>query len=180
MMKGAGRRKKGRGRGKESEDDDGDYLSARANHYLDRLWAKRFREGRTDEWRRWKRKEFVWCLNVLASCECNSNNYLWWICSSIFLRSLSYIYIYLIAIMTRFLIVLVEPEFLPACFLLELVLEICTFEICVHVFVHVFQLILYTLESPTPKMNDKIMSVYLRFPNASAWHTCLENMQPDF
>ena len=49
MMKGVGRRKKGRGKGKESEDDDEDYLSARANHYLDRPWAKRFREGRTDE-----------------------------------------------------------------------------------------------------------------------------------
>ena len=48
----------------------------------------------------------------------------------------SFKYICLIAINTCVLIVLVEPEFLPAYFLLELVLEICTSEIFVHVFVH--------------------------------------------
>ena len=55
-----------------------------------------------------------------------------------FEKYFNYIYIYLslIAIMTRFWIVLVEPQFLPAYFFLELVLEICTFDIFVHVFVH--------------------------------------------
>ena len=134
-----------------------------------------------------------------------------------------YIYQYLIAIMTRFLIVLVEPEFLPASFLLELVLGICTFEIFVHVFVHetcvsllemylrlVFwdvlemylrQVFLYlrctceTCVSGVLEMYLRlafwyvlelhlrlafwyVLDMYLRFPNASAWNTCLENMQP--
>ena len=123
-----------------------------------------------------------------------------------------YIYLSLIAIMTRFLIVLVEPQFLPAYFFLELVLEICTFDIFVHVFVHesfvslpemylrlviwdvlemylrqVFLYLRCTCETCVSGVLEMylrlafwyVLELYLRFPNASAWNTCLENMQPD-
>ena len=40
------RKRKRRKRNPQSEDDDEDYLSARADFYLDRLWAKRSKEGR--------------------------------------------------------------------------------------------------------------------------------------
>jgi len=40
------RKRKRRKRNPQSEDDNEEYLSARADYYLDRLWAKRSREGR--------------------------------------------------------------------------------------------------------------------------------------
>ena len=84
--KGGERRKRRRKRRKESEEDDVDYLKTMAAWYNKRLQRALNRIG---EWRSMKKrwvgkKEFVWCCNVLASCECNSKNYWWWICSNIF------------------------------------------------------------------------------------------------
>ena len=126
-----------RGCGEEGEEeeegkrgDDPEYFSNMADHYLERLRNKKNRM----EWRRWKKMclcvpwMFMHHVNVITtSIHVDMFKCFFWEALQ------TYSYINLIAIMTWFLIVLVEPEFLPVYILSDLVLEICTFEIVVHV-----------------------------------------------
>ena len=204
------RKRKRRKRNPQSEEDDEEYLSARADFYLDRLWAKRSKEGRIpDAWEGelekrslcgaamflphvnviqrtiddgyvqiFFEKSFKYiCLIAIRSlcldCTCGARVpaslylYFW----NLYLRSVPLRLLYMCLYM--------RSLFLYLRCTWDLFLR-CTWDV-LETSVSLLEMYLWDLlfEMYLRLAFWYLLELYLRFQNASAWNTCLENMQPD-